>query len=73
METITVMTKKWGNSLGVRLPKEIVRKNNIKSNEKIVIQIGKEKVSRAKELFGILAPKEPIERSMKNIDKALDF
>ena len=73
METITVMTKKWGNSLGVRLPKEIVRKNNIKSNEKIVIQIGKEKVSRAKELFGILTPKEPIERSMKNIDKALDF
>ncbi len=73
METITVKTKKWGNSLGIRLPKKVVRQNKIKPEEEIIIQIGKSKVSKAKELFGILKPKESIQKSMKDIDKALDF
>lgn len=73
METIIVKTKKWGNSLGIRLPKKVVKENKIKPEEEILIQIGKPKVSKAKDIFGILNPKEPIEKSMRSIDKALDF
>lgn len=73
METITATTKKWGNSLGVRLPKEVVRKNHLKPDEKIIIQIGKRRVSKAKDIFGLLPKKEPIEKSMRDIDEALDF
>jgi len=73
MEIVLVKAKKWGNSLGIRLPRKLVKENNLKPEEELVIQIGKKKVSKAKELFGILKQKEPIEKSMKDIDKALDF
>ena len=73
METILVKTKKWGNSLGIRLPRKVVSDNKLKPEEEVLIQIGKPKASKAKELFGILKQKEPIEKSMKDIDKALDF
>ena len=73
METIIVKTKKWGNSIGIRLPKKVVKENKIKPEEEIVIQIGKQKASKAKDIFGILKQKEPIEKSMKDIDRALDF
>ena len=73
METITVKTKKWGNSIGIRLPKEVVKQNKIKPEEEITIQVGKQKVTKAKDIFGILKPKESVEKSMKDIDKALDF
>lgn len=36
-----VTAKKWGNSFGVILPSEIVKAENIKENEKIVIEIKK--------------------------------
>ncbi len=73
METITTITRKWGNSLGIRLPKEIVKKNHLKPDEEIIIQIGKAETSKAKELFGILQAKESTEKSMKDIDRSLDF
>jgi len=73
METILVKTKKWGNSLGIRLPKKTVKDNKLKPEEELIIQIAKPQVSKAKELFGILKQKEPIEKSMKDIDEALDF
>ncbi|MEK6934911.1 MAG: AbrB/MazE/SpoVT family DNA-binding domain-containing protein [Nanoarchaeota archaeon] len=71
METIIVKTKKWGNSLGIRLPKEIVRENNIKPEEKIVIQIGKPHVTKVKDIFGKLQFKKPTEELMKEIDRGL--
>lgn len=37
-----VITKKWGNSIGVVLPKELVEKQHIKENQKIIINIFKE-------------------------------
>lgn len=47
-----VIAKKWGNSFGVILPSEIVKGENIKENEKIVIEIKKRQLGRA--LTGIL-------------------
>lgn len=37
-----VMTKKWGNSIGVVLPRELVEKQHIKKNQKIIINVIKE-------------------------------
>ncbi|MBS3135226.1 hypothetical protein J4406_02565 [Candidatus Woesearchaeota archaeon] len=39
---IQATIKKWGNSMGVLLPKEIVEKEKLKVNEKILINIVKE-------------------------------
>ncbi len=73
METILVKTKKWGNSLGIRIPKKIVKQNKLKAEEELIIQIGKPKVTRVKDIFGKLKFKEPTDKIMEEIDKALDF
>jgi len=49
---IETKTRKWGSSIGVVLPKEVVDEIGIKPNEKIVIDIKKRPL--AKEFFGLL-------------------
>ncbi len=36
---VEVKIKKWGNSMGVILPKELVREKKLKENQKILIQV----------------------------------
>ncbi len=47
---INAKTRKWGSSIGIVLPKEIVDEIGIKADEKIVIEIKKKPL--AKEFFG---------------------
>ena len=48
---INVEVKKWGNSLGVILPKEIVKEKDIHENEEIGILIYKK--TNINEVFGM--------------------
>lgn len=48
---IAVKTKQWGNSIGVVIPKETLKRLNIKPEEEIVIEIEK-KSNVLKEMFG---------------------
>jgi len=50
---IKVTAKKWGSSLGVVLPKEIVEAKRIKENKEIIIEV-KDVRPKAGELFGLL-------------------
>ena len=52
MEAV-VVAKKWGKSYGVFLPREIVKAENIRENEKIVIDVKKRQLGSA--LMGILS------------------
>ncbi len=52
MAEIEVITKKWGSSLGVVIPKNIVEKEHIKEKEKLKIEI--KKMHKAKDVFGML-------------------
>ena len=47
-----LIVKKWGNSMGVILPKELVEKERIKENDKIMIQIVKK--ADLRKIFGSL-------------------
>ena len=38
---IEVEMKKWGNSMGVIIPKELIDKKNLKENDRITIEIVK--------------------------------
>lgn len=49
-------TRKWGNSIGVTLPKEVIDQGNIKENEQITLLIPIKKTN-LKELFGTLKGK----------------
>jgi len=50
-----VVLKKWGNSMGVVLPKELVEKEQLKKNEKIFLEIVKE--ADLTKIFGSLKRK----------------
>ena len=49
---IETKTKRWGSSIGVVLPKALTDEIDIKSDEKITIEVKKR--HKAKEFFGLL-------------------
>ena len=52
---IEVKVKKWGNSMGVILPKWVVEKEKLKENQKIRLSIIKE--TDLSDIFGVLKGK----------------
>ena len=59
-------TRKWGNSLGITLPKDLVEKNKIKANQKVEVLILKRNKNVWDGVFGSAEGKLP-----KNTQKAL--
>lgn len=53
MVEVLCKTKKWGSSLGLIIPRNIVQKEHISEGEDIVVSIKKQHL--AKEFFGILS------------------
>jgi antitoxin component of MazEF toxin-antitoxin module len=51
---VTVKTKKWGNSIGFIIPKNIVRELNLKPDEEIYFEISKKKTNVLKDMYGAL-------------------
>ncbi len=45
-------TKEWGNSLGIVIPKETVKRTHIKPNEEIIIEIKERNILQ--ETFGTI-------------------
>jgi len=41
MAKIEIITRKWGNSLGITLPKDIVDEEHLQENQRVVIEIKK--------------------------------
>ena len=50
MEEIKTKAKKWGSSIGVIIPKEVVESKKIRENDEIIIEIKSRPL--AKEFFG---------------------
>lgn len=52
MAFANVVLKKWGSSLGVIIPADMVEKEKLKTGEKVVVEI--RKVNNLKDIFGSL-------------------
>ena len=67
-------TRRWGNSLGVRIPKDAVKEMKLRENQEIAIEI-KPKENVLKELFGFAKGKinksteEILNEARKNLSK----
>ena len=69
METISKI-RKWGNSFGILVPKELIKKENFKVNEEVVVKLEKKKdISK---VFGILKTKRTTEDLMREIREGYD-
>lgn len=73
MEAIDVKVKKWGNSLGIILPKDLLDNSEIKEGTKIEIFIRPKNKTKVKDLFGILKGKlkKNTDKLMQEVDRDL--
>ena len=65
-----VVVRKWGNSVGVALPADMVKAEGIKPEDKVMLTI--KKVRPLKELFGTLKTHKSTEEIMKEIREGWD-
>jgi len=72
METKEVKVKKWGNSFGIIIPKEIVDKEKIKEGVTVRINLQTKNKTKAGDIFGLLKGKlGDTEKLMKEVNKDL--
>ena len=64
--------KKWGNSIGVVIPKEKIKKENLKEDQKVRVMISPVKSVKVKDIYGKLKWKKSTRKIMKDVDKELD-
>ena len=53
MPVIETKVKRWGNSLGIVIPSEVVDKKNIRENDNIKILIMRDSREAFKKTFGL--------------------
>ncbi len=69
MMEIKTKTKKWGNSIGVLIPKEVVKEEKIKPNQEITLMISTKPITKGRDIWGTLKFKESTEELMREVDK----
>ena len=65
MKTIETTAKRWGNSIGIIIPKEVIDKEHIKENGIVRFLIIKESDKILRETFGLA--KDKIKKSTQQI------
>ena len=73
MMEIKAKTKKWGNSIGVIIPKEVIREQNIKPDQEITLMISKKPITKGKDIWGTMKFSKSTEELMRDVDKEFDF
>ena len=73
MMELKTKTKKWGNSIGILIPKEAIRKENIKPDQEITVLISAKPITKGKDIWGTMKFKKSTEELMREVDKDLDF
>ena len=62
-------TKRWGNSIGIILPKRIVAEKSIKPHEEILIEIKGKSGNVLKELFGAFKSQKSTKQMIAEVRK----
>ena len=72
MQIFDAIPKKWGNSVGITIPRNIIEKENISTEKKTkFIAIGSE-MDQLKRAFGSLKLKKSTQKAMDDIDYGYD-
>ena len=72
MEVVEIRPKKWGNSLGFTIPKEIVEKERLSTKKTAKIIFLRSDNQRWKEMFRTLKFKRSTQEIMDDIDEGYD-
>lgn len=72
MQIFDAIPKKWGNSVGITIPRNVIEKENISTEKKTkFIAIGSE-MDQLKRAFGSLKLKKSTQKAMDDIDGGYD-
>ena len=66
MIELEVKARKWGNSIGISLPKDVIEKANIKPNKEVRLFIQDRKIDLSK-VFGTLKISKPTQKILDEI------
>lgn len=71
MEKANVKIKKWGNSFGVILPRDIINNQRLKEGSTIEIIVQAKNKTKVKDIFGILKGKlkRDTDELLKEVDR----
>ena len=72
MEKFETVPKKWGNSIGVTIPSDIIKHEGIDTRNKVTVLIMRHDRKRLKEIFGTLKLKKSTQQIMDEIDEGYD-
>lgn len=72
MEQFQAVPKKWGNSLGITIPADIVEHENIQPQKKVTVLVIGSQQRQLKQMFGTLKLKKPTQQVMDEIDEGYD-
>ena len=64
--------RKWGNSIGLIIPKEDVKKEGLRDDDIVRAIIVPKRIMKVKDIFGKLKFEKSTEQIMKEVDKELD-
>ena len=64
--------KAWGNSIGIVLPKEDIKKQGLRVDQKVKVIITPVKTLKVKDIFGKLKLKINTKELLKEVDEELD-
>ena len=54
MPEVVAILRKWGNSLGVVIPREIVMRKKWKQKQKVFVNISEKEHMKARDVFGMI-------------------
>ena len=69
---VQVTVRKWGNSFGVTLPKQLVEAEGINEDEKLVIEVNKKRLLKVKDLMGLAQGWQIDAQKMKDAERRAD-
>lgn len=72
MHVFETVPKQWGNSMGITIPKEIVKDIHIRPHKKIRVLILNTDNQELKKAFGTITLKKPLQEIMNEIDEGYD-
>jgi len=70
MAEIEAITRKWGNSLGITLPKELVDEEHIQENQRIIVEV--KQVVDVRSLRGLIKFKKSAQEIKEEMRKSWD-
>ena len=73
MELGQIKIKKWGSSLGIVIPKEIIKRENLKQNQSIrILAVETKSKTKVKDIFGKLKFKKSTQKILDEVDRDLE-